>query len=42
MTGDAQMMGAFVAPRWILLLGWLATGLVVGSSLWFVVGFINA
>jgi len=42
MTGDAQLMGAFVAPRWILVLGWLATGLVVGSSLWFVVGFFNA
>ena len=42
MTGDAQLMGAFVAPRWILVLGWLATGLVVGSSLWFVVGFVNA
>ena len=42
MTGDAQLMGAFVAPRWILVLGWLATGLVTGSSLWFVVGFFNA
>ena len=42
MTSDAQLMGAFVAPRWILVLGWLATGLVVGSSLWFVVGFLNA
>ena len=36
MTGDAELMGAFVAPRWISVLGWLATGLVVGSSLWFV------
>ncbi len=42
MTGDAKLMGAFVAPRWILVLGWLATGLVVGSSLWFVGGFFNA
>ena len=38
MTGDAQFMGAFVAPRWISMLGWVATGLVVGASLWFMVG----
>jgi manganese transport protein len=38
MTGDAAFMGAFVAPRWISVLGWVATGLVVGASLWFVVG----
>ena len=38
MTGDAQFMGVFVAPRWIRLLGWVATALVVGASLWFVVG----
>jgi manganese transport protein len=35
MTGDAELMGAFVAPRWISVLGWLATALVVGASLWF-------
>ncbi|MEY2751253.1 MAG: hypothetical protein RLZZ550_1224 [Verrucomicrobiota bacterium] len=38
MTGDAELMGAFVAPRWILVLGWIATALVVSASLWFVVG----
>jgi manganese transport protein len=38
MTGDAQVMGVFVAPRWIRLLGWVATALVVGASLWFVAG----
>jgi manganese transport protein len=36
MTSDAELMGAFVAPRWISTLGWVSTGLVVGSSLWFV------
>jgi manganese transport protein len=38
MTGDAKFMGAFVAPRWILVLGWIATAMVVSASLWFVVG----
>jgi manganese transport protein len=38
MTGDAQLMGAFVAPRWILVLGWIATAMVVSASLWFVAG----
>ena len=38
MTGDAALMGAFVAPRWIIVLGWVATAMVVGASLWFVVG----
>ena len=37
MTADAGLMGAFVAPRWVSLLGWIATALVVGASLWFVV-----
>jgi manganese transport protein len=37
MTGDAKFMGAFVAPRWILVLGWIATTMVVSASLWFVV-----
>jgi manganese transport protein len=37
MTGDAKFMGAFVAPRWILVLGWIATAMVVSASLWFVV-----
>jgi manganese transport protein len=36
MTGDADFMGVFVAPRWIRVLGWIATALVVGASLWFV------
>ena len=38
MTGDAQLIGAFVAPRWILVLGWIATGMVVSAILWFVAG----
>jgi manganese transport protein len=38
MTGDASLMGAFVAPRWVSTLGWVATALVVGASLWFVAG----
>jgi manganese transport protein len=37
MTGDPDLMGVFVAPRWVSALGWIATGLVVGSGLWFVV-----
>jgi manganese transport protein len=37
MTGDKNLMGAFVAPRWILVLGWIATAMVVSASLWFVV-----
>jgi Mn2+/Fe2+ NRAMP family transporter len=37
MTGDADLMGAFAAPRWVCVLGWVATALVVGASLWFVV-----
>ena len=36
MTSDPAFMGDFVAPRWISALGWLATALVVGASLWFV------
>jgi len=36
MTSDAELMGVFVAPRWISVLGWVATALVAGSSLWFV------
>jgi len=36
MTADADLMGAFVAPRWVSVLGWIATVLVVGASLWFV------
>ena len=38
MTSDAQLMGVFVSPPWIRLLGWAATALVVGASLWFVIG----
>ena len=38
MTGDARLMGVFVAPPWIRVLGWIATALVVGASLWFVAG----
>ena len=38
MTGDAEFMGVFVAPRWVSLLGWVATAVVVGASLWFVAG----
>ena len=38
MTGDAQLMGTFVAPPWIRVLGWVATAMVVGASLWFVIG----
>ena len=38
MTGDTAFMGDFVAPRWVALLGWAATGLVLGASLWFVAG----
>ena len=38
MTGDVGLMGAFVAPRWVSVLGWTATALVVGASLWFVAG----
>jgi manganese transport protein len=37
MTGDPDLMGVFVAPRWVSTLGWIATALVVGSGLWFVV-----
>lgn len=38
MSGDSRLMGVFVAPRWILVLGWIATAMVVCASLWFVVG----
>ena len=38
MTSDAQLMGVLVAPPWIRSLGWAATALVVGASLWFVIG----
>jgi hypothetical protein len=31
-------MGAFVAPGWIRILGWIATAMVVSASLWFVAG----
>lgn len=36
MTGDPVLMGPFVSPRWIGVLGWVATTLVVSASLWFV------
>ena len=38
MTSDVALMGAFVAPRWLAWLGWLATAVVVGASLWVVAG----
>jgi manganese transport protein len=38
MTGDPDLMGVFVAPRWVSTLGWIATAVVVGASLWFVAG----
>jgi manganese transport protein len=38
MSGDSRLMGVFVAPHWILVLGWLATAMVVSASLWFVAG----
>jgi manganese transport protein len=38
MTGDPDLMGVFVAPRWVSALGWIATAVVVGASLWFVAG----
>ena len=37
MPSDAKLMGPFVSPPWIRLLGWSATALVVGASLWFVI-----
>ncbi len=40
MTGDRALMGSFVAPRWISVLGWVATAMVVGASLWFVAGVL--
>lgn len=40
MTGDSEFMGIFVAPRWISILGWIATMVVVGASLWFVVSVL--
>ena len=36
MTADPVFMGPFVAPRWVSALGWIATAVVVGASLWFV------
>jgi manganese transport protein len=38
LTSDPRLMGGFVAPRWVSVLGWVATGLVVSASLWFVAG----
>jgi hypothetical protein len=32
--GRRRLMGAFVAPRWISILGWVATAMVVSASLW--------
>jgi len=40
MTGDSEFMGVFVAPRCISILGWIATMVVVGASLWFVVSVL--
>jgi len=39
MTGDSAFMGNYVSPRWINLLGWFATVVVVSASLWFVTDF---
>lgn len=36
MTSDSAFMGTLVAPRWVTFIGWVATSLVVGSGLWFV------
>ena len=39
MTGDSAFMGNYVSPRWVNLLGWVATLVVVSASLWFVADF---
>ena len=39
LTGDSAFMGNYVSPRWINLLGWVATVVVVSASLWFVTDF---
>jgi manganese transport protein len=39
-TSDSGVMNAYVNPRWITLVGWIATVLVIFASLWFVVEVI--
>ena len=35
-TSDARVMGPFVAPAWVRVLGWAALALVISASIWFV------
>lgn len=42
MTSDPVLMGNFVSPQWVVILGWFATSIVVAASLWFVVSTISS
>lgn len=35
-TTDKNLMGEYLAPHWVRLLGWIATLVVISTSLWFV------
>ena len=35
-TSDVKIMADFVTPKWVSVLGWIGTAIVVGASLWFV------
>ena len=39
-TSDADVMGHYLAPRWVRFLGILGTVLVVSASIWFVVSAV--
>jgi len=35
-TSDVKVMREYIAPRWVIALGWAATLVVVSASIWFV------
>ena len=35
-TSDVKVMREYIAPRWVIALGWAATFVIVSASIWFV------
>ncbi len=39
-TSDVKVMREYVSPRWVAVLGWIASLLVISASVWFVIRVI--
>ena len=39
-TSDVRAMGPLVAPRWVSVLGWASTALILAANGWLVIGYL--